>query len=75
MYALHVRRSSPDPADPEQFHFPVDDAVTISTDGLTLPTPAAVYLRDERGGMWRTSRVSATKNCRKERTVSNSTRP
>ncbi|WP_227354156.1 CHAT domain-containing protein [Haladaptatus salinisoli] len=41
----------PTSADTELFHFPVDDAVTISTDGLRLPTPAAVYVRDECGEM------------------------
>ncbi|WP_049971942.1 hypothetical protein [Haladaptatus cibarius] len=31
--------------------FPVDDAVVVSTTRLTLPTPAAVYVRDENGEM------------------------
>ncbi|SIR12310.1 hypothetical protein SAMN05421858_1508 [Haladaptatus litoreus] len=31
--------------------FPVDDAVVVSTTRLTLPTPSAVYVRDEDGEM------------------------
>ncbi|WP_458188661.1 hypothetical protein [Haladaptatus sp. NG-WS-4] len=38
-------------ADSDSFVFPVDEAVTISTEKLTLPTPAGVYVHDETGEM------------------------
>ncbi|WP_423744803.1 hypothetical protein V5735_01805 (plasmid) [Haladaptatus sp. SPP-AMP-3] len=38
-------------ADTHSFRFPVDRAIRLSTDGLRLPTPAAVYVRDETGEM------------------------
>ncbi|EFW90229.1 hypothetical protein ZOD2009_19268 [Haladaptatus paucihalophilus DX253] len=41
----------PVPADTHSFRFPVDRAVCLSTGGLRLPTPAAVYVRDETGEM------------------------
>ncbi len=41
----------PTAIDCRSFSFPVDDAVTISTDELTLRTPVAVYVRDDAGEM------------------------
>jgi hypothetical protein len=40
-----------DPADTDEIQYPVDSAVRITTDTLTLPTTHYVYVRDETGAM------------------------
>jgi hypothetical protein len=42
---------SPTPADPEAFRFPVDSAVSVTTDAIELPTFVATYVRDGDGEM------------------------
>nr|WP_135854688.1 hypothetical protein [Halorussus salinus] len=42
---------SPTPTDADEFRFPVDDAVAVTTDTLALPTFVASYVRDATGGM------------------------
>ncbi|MFC7046461.1 hypothetical protein ACFQH6_14545 [Halobacteriaceae archaeon GCM10025711] len=37
--------------DPDRFRFPVDAAVSVHTDAITLPTVVAVYVRDDEGTM------------------------
>ncbi|WP_440006119.1 hypothetical protein [Halomicrococcus sp. SG-WS-1] len=41
----------PSSADADAFCFPVDDAVAVRTAAVTLPTAAAVYVRDANGEM------------------------
>jgi hypothetical protein len=53
---LRYRLHTPDPvspvaADPEGFLFPVDGAVTVTTDTLTLPAGKSVCVRDRSGEM------------------------
>lgn len=40
-----------EPADTDEIQYPVDSAVQITTDTLTLPTTHYVYVRDETGAM------------------------
>jgi hypothetical protein len=40
-----------DPVDTDEIQYPVDSAVRITTDTLTLPTTHYVYVRDETGAM------------------------
>ena len=42
---------SPTPANPEEFRFPVDAAVSVATDVIELPTFVATYVRDGDGEM------------------------
>ncbi|UPW00256.1 hypothetical protein M0R88_17320 [Halorussus gelatinilyticus] len=42
---------SPTPTDADEFRFPVDDAVALTTETVTLPTFVAAYVRDEAGRM------------------------
>lgn len=42
---------SPVETSPERFLFPVDTAVVITTDTITLPSVEAVYVRDDAGNM------------------------
>ena len=41
----------PRAADPDRLRFPVDAAVTVRTEQVTLPTVVATYVRDADGGM------------------------
>jgi hypothetical protein len=42
---------SPTPADDDEFRFPVDAAVAITTESVALPTFVAAYVRDATGGL------------------------
>jgi hypothetical protein len=42
---------SPTPTDTDEFRFPVDDAVAVTTEEFTLPTFVAAYVRDAAGRM------------------------
>ncbi|WP_232820534.1 hypothetical protein [Halorussus litoreus] len=42
---------SPTPVDPDRFRLPVDAAVEITAESLTLPTVVATYVRDSSGEM------------------------
>ncbi|SDM77474.1 hypothetical protein SAMN04487949_2560 [Halogranum gelatinilyticum] len=53
-YALETPASvTPTPADPDRFWFPVDEAVSIRTATLTLPSVVATYVRTADGEMLR----------------------
>ncbi|MFP8957340.1 hypothetical protein ACLI4Y_11460 [Natrialbaceae archaeon A-CW3] len=51
-YQLTTHRSvSPKPIAPERIQFPVDAAVQITTDAITLPTNDLPHVRDENGAL------------------------
>jgi len=51
-YAVETSTSvAPAPVDPDEFLFPADAGVSITTDALTLPTVVPVYVRDQTGDM------------------------
>ncbi len=51
-YSLSLSRAdTPTPIGTESFLFPVDEAVAVRTDGITVPTVIAVYVRNADGRM------------------------
>jgi hypothetical protein len=49
-YALSTPKAvAPEPADTTQFRFPVDTAVSIRTDAISLPNVVLAYVRDRTG--------------------------
>ena len=42
-------RVAPEPSDTDSFLFPIDAAVTVTTDAITLPTVVPVCIRDDEG--------------------------
>jgi hypothetical protein len=49
-YALSTPKAvAPEPADTTQFRFPVDTAVSIRTDAISLPSVISVHVRDMEG--------------------------
>ena len=51
-YTLSLSQAGePEPTETDSFRFPVDDAVSVETDSITLPTVLAVYVRNTEGTM------------------------
>jgi hypothetical protein len=51
-YSLSLSDANePVESDPDRFRFPVDAAVSVDCDAIVLPTPIAVYVRDDDGAM------------------------
>jgi hypothetical protein len=50
-YELTTETVRPTAVEPSRFLFPVESAVSIRTDGITLPSVVSVHVRDERGAV------------------------
>jgi hypothetical protein len=51
-YTLSLSQAGePEPTETDSFRFPVDDAVSVETASITLPTVLAVYVRNTEGTM------------------------